>query len=243
MVTNKGIGGHHAPFGRTDDWFTPPEILKPLGAFDLDPCTSITRPWDTARVHYTIEDDGLSKQWFDRVWMNPPYSRDVIGLFMKRMGEHGNGIALVFARTETVFFQRWVFPLCDSILFLEGRLNFCNTAGIRSRLNAGAPSVLIAYGHHNVECLGDSGLKGKHLLVNVAPVVVVAISPSWKSVVTIALTRLNGEANLKAIYDVVATIAPDKLARNSHYEAKVRQTLQKYFNRINKGQYAKTIDN
>jgi hypothetical protein len=37
-----------------DEWLTPPEIIKSLGEFDLDPCSPINRPWDTAKNHYTI---------------------------------------------------------------------------------------------------------------------------------------------------------------------------------------------
>lgn len=56
-----------------DEWLTPPSILKALGDFDLDPCSPINRPWDTAKKHYTIEDNGLNKKWEGRVWCNPPY--------------------------------------------------------------------------------------------------------------------------------------------------------------------------
>ena len=31
-----------------DTFLKPPEILAPLGRFDLDPCAPINRPWDTA---------------------------------------------------------------------------------------------------------------------------------------------------------------------------------------------------
>ena len=31
-----------------DEWLTPPEIIKALGTFDLDPCASSTRPWPRA---------------------------------------------------------------------------------------------------------------------------------------------------------------------------------------------------
>ena len=37
----KGIGGHQSANMRTEEWLTPPEILKPLGEFDLDPCSPI----------------------------------------------------------------------------------------------------------------------------------------------------------------------------------------------------------
>jgi hypothetical protein len=77
------------------------------------------------------------------VWLNPPYSKNA--LFMERMAKHKNGMALVFARTETKWFQQWVFPYADSILFFNKRLRFCYPDGTEAKGNAGAPSVLIAY--------------------------------------------------------------------------------------------------
>lgn len=234
---NKGMSGHQSADSRTNEWLTPPEILRALGEFDLDPCAPVKRPWSIARHHFTIEDNGLAHEWFGRVWLNPPYSTELIKLFMKRMAGHHNGIALTFARTETEFFHKYVWPSCDSILFIEGRIAFHNTAGIKAKMTGGAPSCLIAYGEHNVDAIASSGIKGKHLLVNSVPIVIVGISPSWKSVVTIALSRLNGTAHLQAIYDVVELIAPDKIERNQFYKEKIRQTLQNYFTRINKGIY------
>ncbi|NCW30719.1 MAG: adenine methyltransferase, partial [Alphaproteobacteria bacterium] len=32
----------------TTTWLTPPAVIKALGEFDLDPCASLDRPWDTA---------------------------------------------------------------------------------------------------------------------------------------------------------------------------------------------------
>ena len=43
----------HQKNGGHDEWLTPPNILLALGAFDLDPCAPIVRPWDTAALHYT----------------------------------------------------------------------------------------------------------------------------------------------------------------------------------------------
>lgn len=222
---------------KSDTWLTPPEILAPLGEFELDPCCPENMPWRTAKTMFTQKDDGLSKEWFGRVWLNPPYGR-AIGDWMKKMAARGCGISLVFARTETEFWHRWIWPFADSILFLEGRLNFLNRAGIRSKANAGAPSVLIAYGADNVESLGDSGIRGRHILINAVPVVIVGTSPSWKSVITIAVGRLNGTGHLQEIYDLVEQIAPDKIAGNGFYKEKIRQVLQQNFERIGKGKYS-----
>ena len=59
----------------TDVWLTPPYIIEALGEFDLDPCSPINRPWDTAKKHYNVFDDGLAHQWEGRVWCNPPYGK------------------------------------------------------------------------------------------------------------------------------------------------------------------------
>src|SRR5690606_9975155 len=56
-----GMGSHHGPVMGKDEWLTPPEVLRALGRFDLDPCAPINRPWDMARRHYTILDNGLTK--------------------------------------------------------------------------------------------------------------------------------------------------------------------------------------
>jgi hypothetical protein len=44
-----------------DTWLTPPELIQSLGIFDLDPCSPINRPWDTAKKHYTVNDNGYYK--------------------------------------------------------------------------------------------------------------------------------------------------------------------------------------
>ena len=71
-------------------WLTPPHIIKALGAFDLDPCASLDRPWDTANHHYTIEDDGLTQPWFGRIWLNPPYGKGMED-WLRLLAHHAGG--------------------------------------------------------------------------------------------------------------------------------------------------------
>jgi len=142
----------------THDWLTPPELLQALGPFDMDPCASQFQPWRTAETQFTIEQDGLSRDWFGRVWCNPPYGPHA-EKFLKRMAEHGNGIALIFARTETKAFQEYCWSRADSMLFLAGRIKFRLPGGGTSG-TSGAPSVLIAYGKENTLASHQSGIKG-----------------------------------------------------------------------------------
>ena len=148
----------------TDVWLTPPYILEVLGEFDLDPCAATQRPWDTAKTHYTAEDNGLSMPWFGRVWLNPPYG-DQLPLWLERLNEHGNGIALITARTETRWFHDLVWERADGILFLKGRLKFYKENG-QPGGTATFPSCLVAYGERNADVLQEAGkrnLKGHYI--------------------------------------------------------------------------------
>lgn len=65
----------------------------------------------------------MTKRWFGRVWLDPPYDRQA-RLWLARSHEQGDGIALVFARTETKMFFDSIWPDADGIAFIRGRLAF-----------------------------------------------------------------------------------------------------------------------
>lgn len=153
-----GLASHDRVDDGKDEWLTPPEIIRSLGEFDLDPCSPVNRPWPTARNHFTLHDNGMRKPWSGRVWLNPPYGSET-ERWMARMADHGNGIALIFARTETSTWQKWVFPFVSSILFIRGRLSFYHVTG-KAAFSAGAPSALLSYGAKNAEALRNSGIQG-----------------------------------------------------------------------------------
>jgi DNA N-6-adenine-methyltransferase (Dam) len=158
-----GMGTHQSASMLSDEWLTPPHVIEALGQFDLDPCAcSEPRPWNTAHNHYTRSDDGLTKPWVGRVWCNPPYGGpSIVGPWMRKLANHGNGIALTFARTETEIFSETVWCRATAILFLRGRLLFHRKDGVRASFNAGAPSCLVAYGSNNLLALQSSGLAGQ----------------------------------------------------------------------------------
>jgi len=151
------LSSHQSARMKNDEWLTPIEILRTLGEFDLDPCAPIVRPWETAARHYTVEDDGLALPWIGRCWMNPPFGREAVK-WLRKMRDHGNGIALIPARTETAMFYEMVWGAADGVLFLKGRPHFHYVCGRRADFNSGAPICLVAYGGDNLEVLRNSGL-------------------------------------------------------------------------------------
>lgn len=151
------LSSHQSARMKNDEWLTPPGIIAALGDFDLDPCAPAVRPWGTAHQHFTVTDNGLSQPWKGRVWCNPPFGREAVK-WLRRMAEHGNGIALIPARTETAMFYECVWGAADAVLFIEGRPHFHYVDGTRAPFNSGAPICLIAYGRSNVAALERSGL-------------------------------------------------------------------------------------
>jgi len=150
--------GNEQTVAKTNVWLTPPELVAALGEFDLDPCSAENMPWKIAKRSYTEKDDGLAQKWEGRVFMNPPYGK-LLDPFLHRLANHGDGIALVFARTETRTFFRNVWGRANAILFLKGRVKFYRPDGTQGA-SSGSPSCLIAYGYHNYRMLRDCTLEG-----------------------------------------------------------------------------------
>jgi hypothetical protein len=155
----RGMGSHTRPNdGVTVEWYTPPGVFAALGLeFDLDPCAPPGGlPWIPARRSFCEADDGLSQPWSGRVWMNPPYGR-ATATWMRRLAQHGDGVALVFARTETEWWHEAI-PSATAVCFIAGRLTFVASDGLPGTSNAGAPSALIAYGRECAEAVAGCGL-------------------------------------------------------------------------------------
>lgn len=149
----------------TDEWYTPIEIIKSLGDFDLDPCASVEPLWQTAKVMYDINDDGLTKEWFGRVWLNPPYSRPLITNFVKMMADHNNGIALLFNRCDNVMFHDIIFPTATAMKFLRKRIRFYRQDGTQGG-SPGCGSLLVAWGEDNADVIKECSLMGKYIRLN-----------------------------------------------------------------------------
>lgn len=127
----------------TCEWATPRALFDELNeefGFDLDVCS--THENAKCKRHYTKEEDGLAQEWEGTVWCNPPYGRG-IGAWMQKCAtanSKGVTVALVPARTDTRWFQDWVFPYATELRFLRGRLKFND-----GKNGAPFPSVIVIY--------------------------------------------------------------------------------------------------
>ena len=166
-----GIGGHQRPHkGDSDDWLTPPWIIERFGPFDTDPCACLGAPEShrCARITFNHLQNGLNQHWRGMVWLNPPYGPQV-GRWLSRLAGYGRGIALVFARTDTIWFHEQVWPKADALLFLKGRLTFCRPNGVPASNDCGGPHVLIAYGSTASQRLCDAADPELGALVKLSP--------------------------------------------------------------------------
>jgi ParB family chromosome partitioning protein len=132
----KVVLGQTANIHVSDDsyeWYTPSEYIEAarelMGEIDLDPASSTVAQETVKAVRfYTREDDGLSKPWSGRVWLNPPYSASLVKAFSQRLeeayrdGAITEGLILVNNATDTQWFQSLMsqFPVC----FTRGRVKF-----------------------------------------------------------------------------------------------------------------------
>ena len=140
------------------DWLTPRWILDALGEFDLDPCCPESMPWATAKRMICLPEDGLAAEWSGRMWLNPPFR----GAYpwVKRLREHGNGIALLPCATDTDIFFDNVLGHASGIFFIKRRVVFHRSDGTKPKNNINRPCCLVAYGAENFAVLAASGLPG-----------------------------------------------------------------------------------
>jgi hypothetical protein len=144
----------------TNEWTTPDDIIKRVrglfGVIDLDPCSDpdATVP---AKETFKLEDNGLEREWHGRVYMNPPYGRELPDWVIKLEEEYVSGrvkeaIALIPARPDTEWFHAFrEYPRC----FIFGRLKFGGQEN-----SAPFPSMLVYLGKNRngfIEATKDIG--------------------------------------------------------------------------------------
>jgi len=115
---------------RRPDWATPRDFFEQLNDefnFNLDPCASHDN--HKCERYFTIKEDGLAQSWNGRVYMNPPYGREIKKWVKKAFEEISINpnceivVALLPARTDTSWFHDYIYHHAE-IRFLRGRIRF-----------------------------------------------------------------------------------------------------------------------
>lgn len=111
-------------------WETPPDLFDKVeaavGPFDLDPCSPDKPGSVRSAIRFTAADDGLSREWRGRVFVNPPYGRELRRWVAKAAEAAEQGalvVGLIPARTDTHWWHDFV-AWRATIFFLRGRLAF-----------------------------------------------------------------------------------------------------------------------
>lgn len=150
---------HESTHNESIEWYAPPEVFHALGlTFDVDPASpGEGKSFVPSRRHITAEEDGLAADWGSGIaWVNPPYGPHT-ATWLAKLADHGNGIALVFARTDNKWFHETV-ARADLICFVSGRVKFYKGSTDLRGDSPGAGSMLVAYGPEAAAAVAASGL-------------------------------------------------------------------------------------
>ena len=135
----------------SNEWYTPIRYLDAarmvLGQIDLDPASNTTANRDVqASSFFSIDEDGLSKDWPGRVWLNPPYG-GLSGPFTAKLVEQflaGTTTAAVLLVNSNSTDAAWFQPLWDFLLcFTNHRINFLSPTGQDSGSTHGSVFVYL----------------------------------------------------------------------------------------------------
>jgi len=115
--------------GNGREWATPPEVFNPLHAefdFTLDACATA----GNAKVprYVTEVENGLMRSWAgERVWMNPPYGREVYAWTRKAREASPDAeviVGLLPASTDLAWWHDDVLAAGAEVRYLRGRVRF-----------------------------------------------------------------------------------------------------------------------
>lgn len=146
-----------------EEWYTPAHVFHALGLrFDCDvahpprydlPVDRWIEPAPCLPLFYTKEQDGLSRCWEGRVWMNPPFgARNQIVPWLARFMAHRDGVAFVPDRTSAPWWQTYA-PQADALLFISPKVKMLSPIGLEPSNSPGQGTTLLACGRESVEAL------------------------------------------------------------------------------------------
>ena len=149
-----------------NEWYTPSEYIESaravMGSIDLDPATSdIANETVRANEIYTSETNGLSHSWNGNVWLNPPYSSELIVQFADKLIHEleniNQAIVLVNNATETEWFSKLIAHT-SCVCFPRSRVKFYMPDG-----KIGAPlqgQAILYFGTRIAEFIKEFRVKG-----------------------------------------------------------------------------------
>jgi ParB family chromosome partitioning protein len=120
-----------------NEWYTPSKYIEAartvMGSIDLDPAScELAQETVQASQYFTIDENGLIKEWRGNVWLNPPYSKESVGLFAAKLVEEtanlSQAIVLVNNATDTQWFHE-IASVATAICFVRGRVKFNDKNG------------------------------------------------------------------------------------------------------------------
>lgn len=132
VITEVKNRPHVANNSGNNEWYTPAEYIEAareaMGSIDTDPASNdIANKIVKAEKYYTIETNGLAHDWHGNVWMNPPYSSDLITKFIEKLkeqrGNYEQAIILVNNATETQWFYE-IVKIASAVCFPKSRVKF-----------------------------------------------------------------------------------------------------------------------
>ena len=144
----EAVKSHRAIGTGENEWYTPAEYAdlarEVMGSIDLDPAScdeanKVVR----ASAYYTKEDDGLTKAWKGNLWINPPYSRDLMPAFVEKLkqsfinGDVDSAILLSHNNTDTAWFHS-LASVSSAICFPKKRIRFYRGEEIAAPTNGQA---------------------------------------------------------------------------------------------------------
>jgi phage N-6-adenine-methyltransferase len=163
---------HVANNSGNNEWYTPKEYIEAarltMGGIDLDPASSeIANENVRAGCYYNAEQNGLNYFWRGKVWMNPPYSGDLVGKFTEKLclhfsdGDIEQACVLVNNATETGWFQ-YMLEYCSDVCFLRGRVKYLNSFGEPTNTPLQGQAILY-FGNRRFEFSSEFSKIGKIL--------------------------------------------------------------------------------
>jgi hypothetical protein len=140
------INARLASFSGDPEWNTPSRYIEMardvMGGIDCDPASNeAAQATIRATLYYTAADDGLTRDWHGRTWLNPPYAHPLVAQFADKLlsdidtGYTSEAIVLTNNCADTAWHRR-LQERCALMCHHVGRIKFESGSGRESNGNA-----------------------------------------------------------------------------------------------------------